>query len=259
MAVRDIPARVCPAPSSTLTETSLTLWAVLDAEDQLRLDQAMLALDGTPNKGRLGANAILGVSLAAAKAAAISRDLPLYRYLGGPSARVLPVPMMNILNGGAHADNAIDFQEFMIVPLGAPNFREALRMGVEVFHALKGALKDAGYNTNVGDEGGFAPALKSADEALGFVMRAIEQAGYHAGDDVALALDSASTEFFKDGRYVLAGEGRTLDRDGMVRAYEDLVQPLSDHLDRRRHGRRRLGRMVGAHQSPRQSRATGGR
>jgi enolase len=194
----------------------------LDAEDQLRLDQAMLALDGTPNKGRLGANAILGVSLAAAKAAAISRDLPLYRYLGGPSARVLPVPMMNILNGGAHADNAIDFQEFMIMPLGAPNFREALRMGVEVFHALKGALKDAGYNTNVGDEGGFAPALKSADEALGFVMRAIERAGYHAGDDVALALDSASTEFFKDGRYVLAGEGRTLDRDGMVRAYEDL-------------------------------------
>jgi enolase len=194
----------------------------LDAEDQLRLDQAMLALDGTPNKGRLGANAILGVSLAAAKAAAISRDLPLYRYLGGPSARVLPVPMMNILNGGAHADNAIDFQEFMIMPLGAPNFREALRMGVEVFHALKGALKDAGYNTNVGDEGGFAPALKSADEALGFVMRAIERAGYRAGDDVALALDSASTEFFKDSRYVLAGEGRTLDPEGMVRAYEDL-------------------------------------
>jgi enolase len=194
----------------------------LDAEDQLRLDQAMLTLDGTPNKGRLGANAILGVSLAVAKAAAISRDLPFYRYLGGPSARVLPVPMMNILNGGMHADNAIDFQEFMIVPLGAASFREALRMGAEVFHALKAALKDAGYNTNVGDEGGFAPALKSADEALGFVMRAIERAGYRPGENVALALDAASTEFFRNSRYVLEGEGRTLDRDGMVRLYEDL-------------------------------------
>jgi len=194
----------------------------LDAEDQPRLDRAMLTLDGTPNKGRLGANAILGVSLAVAKAAAISCDLPFYRYLGGPSARVLPVPMMNILNGGVHADNAIDFQEFMIVPLGAASFREALRMGAEVFHALRAALKDAGYNTNVGDEGGFAPALKSADEALGFVMRAIERAGYRPGEDVALALDAASTEFFKNSRYVLEGEGRTLDRDGMVRLYEDL-------------------------------------
>jgi enolase len=194
----------------------------LDAEDQVRLDQAMRALDGTPNKGRLGANAILGVSLAVAKAAAAARDLPLYRYLGGPSARVLPVPMMNILNGGVHADNAIDFQEFMIMPLGAPSFREALRMGAEIFHALKSALKDAGYNTNVGDEGGFAPALKSADEALEFVMRAIDRAGYHAGKDVALALDSASTEFFKNGRYVLEGEGRTLDGNGMVRLYEEL-------------------------------------
>ena len=194
----------------------------LDAEDQVRLDQAMRTLDGTPNKGRLGANAILGVSLAVAKAAAISRDFPLYRYLGGPSARMLPVPMMNILNGGLHADNAIDFQEFMIVPFGAPNFREALRMGAEIFHALKAALKDAGYNTNVGDEGGFAPALKSADEALEFVMRAIDRAGYRSDEDVAIALDSASTEFFRDNRYVFEGEGRTLDRDGMVRLYEDL-------------------------------------
>ncbi|HEX3665073.1 MAG TPA: phosphopyruvate hydratase [Rhizomicrobium sp.] len=194
----------------------------LDAEDQLRLDHAMRALDGTANKGRLGANAILGVSLAAAKAAAKARDLPLYRYLGGPFARVLPVPMMNILNGGAHADNAIDFQEFMIVPLGASNFREALRMGAEIFHALKTALKDAGHNTNVGDEGGFAPALNSADEALQFVMRAIDRAGYRPGEDVALALDAASTEFFRDKRYVLEGEGRTLDVEGMVRVYEDL-------------------------------------
>jgi enolase len=194
----------------------------LDAEDQLRLDHAMRALDGTASKGRLGANAILGVSLAAAKAAAKARDLPLYRYLGGPFARVLPVPMMNILNGGAHADNAIDFQEFMIVPLGASNFREALRMGAEIFHALKTALKDAGHNTNVGDEGGFAPALNSADEALQFVMRAIDRAGYRPGEDVALALDAASTEFFRDKRYVLEGEGRTLDVEGMVRVYEDL-------------------------------------
>jgi enolase len=194
----------------------------LDAEDQVRLDQAMRTLDGTPNKGRLGANAILGVSLAVAKAAAIARDMPLYRYLGGPAARALPVPMMNILNGGVHADNAIDFQEFMIVPFGASSFREALRMGAEIFHALKSALKDAGYNTNVGDEGGFAPALKSTDEALGFVMRAIDRSGYRPGEDVALALDSASTEFFKDNRYVLDGEGRSLDRDGIVRLYEDL-------------------------------------
>ncbi|HTT82472.1 MAG TPA: phosphopyruvate hydratase [Rhizomicrobium sp.] len=194
----------------------------LDAEDQVRLDQAMRALDGTSNKSRLGANAILGVSLAAAKAAAMARDLPLYRYLGGPAARILPVPMMNIINGGVHADNAVDFQEFMIMPFGAPSFREALRMGAEIFHALKATLADAGHNTNVGDEGGFAPALKSADEALGFVIRAIERAGYRAGDEVALALDAASTEFFRDGGYALEGEGLTLDRRGMVRLYEDL-------------------------------------
>jgi enolase len=194
----------------------------LDAEDQTRLDSTMCTLDGTPNKGRLGANAILGVSLAAAKAAAAARRLPLYRYLGGPAARLLPVPMMNILNGGVHADNDIDFQEFMIMPVGAASFREALRMGAEVFHALKSALAEAGLNTNVGDEGGFAPGLKSAGEALAFVMRAIEKAGYRAGEDVMLALDPASTEFFKSGRYVLEGEGLTFDAGGIVRLYEEL-------------------------------------
>src|SRR5512147_902170 len=162
----------------------------MDAEAQAQIDETMIALDGTPNKARLGANAILGVSLAVAKAAAIATDLPLYRYVGGTSARLLPVPMMNIVNGGAHADNPIDFQEFMIVPVGAPTFAEGLRMGAEVFHALKKRLADAGHATNVGDEGGFAPNLKSADEALAFVAKAIEAAGYKAGDDVVLALDS---------------------------------------------------------------------
>jgi enolase len=194
----------------------------MDAEDQARLDRLMCALDGTPNKSRLGANAILGVSLAVAKAAAQAAGLPLYRYLGGPGAHVLPVPLMNIINGGVHADNPIDFQEFMIMPVGGATFREALRMGAEVFHTLKKALKDAGHNTNVGDEGGFAPNLKSADEALTFVMRAIEKAGYRAGEDVMLALDPASTEFFKKGKYVLEGEGKTLDPAGMVKVYEDL-------------------------------------
>jgi enolase len=194
----------------------------LDAEDQTRLDTLMCKLDGTPNKSRLGANAILGVSLAVAKAAAEAAALPLYRYVGGTLARTLPVPQMNIVNGGVHADNPIDFQEFMIMPVGAASFSEALRMGAEVYHALKTGLKDAGHNTNVGDEGGFAPALKSADEALGFVMRAIEKAGYRPHDDVCLALDPASSEFFKNGRYVLEGEGRTLDAAGMVKVYEDL-------------------------------------
>ena len=194
----------------------------MDAQDQTRLDALMCSLDGTPNKSRLGANAILGVSLALAKAAAASSGLPLYRYIGGPGARVLPVPMMNIVNGGVHADNAIDFQEFMIVPVGAESFSDALRAGAEIFHALKKALKDAGHNTNVGDEGGFAPNLKSADEALAFIVRAIEKAGYRPGEDVMLALDSASTEFFKDGRYVLAGEGKTLDASGMVKLYQEL-------------------------------------
>jgi enolase len=195
----------------------------LDAEEQRRIDAMMCTLDGTPNKGRLGANAILGVSLAVAKAGAEAARMPLFRYVGGTSARVLPVPLMNIVNGGAHADNAIDFQEFMIMPVGGSSFREGLRMGAEVYHALKKALHDAGHNTNVGDEGGFAPDLKTADEALAFVMRAIEKAGYKAGDDVVLALDPASTEFFKGGRYVLEGEGRTLDSAAMVRYYEELA------------------------------------
>jgi enolase len=196
----------------------------LDAEDQARIDRMMQALDGTENKSRLGANAILGVSLAVAKAAAAARDLPLYGYLGGPNARTLPVPMMNIINGGAHADNAIDFQEFMILPVGAASFREALRAGAEVFHTLKASLSEAGHNTNVGDEGGFAPALKSADEALAFIVKAIEKAGYGPGEDVALALDPASTEFFKSGKYVLEGEGRTLDGEAMAKLYADLCR-----------------------------------
>ena len=188
----------------------------LDAEDQRRLDDLMIELDGTPNKSRLGANAILGVSLAAAKASAISKELPLYRYVGGVSARVLPTPMMNIINGGAHADNPIDIQEFMILPTGADTFSDALRMGAEIFHSLKSALKAAGHNTNVGDEGGFAPNLASAEAALEFIVKAGEGAGYKAGKDFQLGLDVASTEFFKDGRYRLEGEGKTLDQAGMV-------------------------------------------
>ena len=194
----------------------------MDAEDQPRLDRTMCTLDGTKTKSRLGANAILGVSLAVAKAAAASANLPLYRYVGGAKAQVLPVPMMNIINGGVHADNPIDFQEFMIMPAGAASFREGLRMGAEVFHTLKKQLHDAGHNTNVGDEGGFAPNLKSADEALAFIIKAIEKAGYKPGEDVYLALDPASTEFFKNGKYVLEGEGRTLDSAAMVKVYEDL-------------------------------------
>ncbi len=183
--------------------------ADMDAEDQVAIDQAMIELDGTANKANLGANAILGVSLAVAKAAADACALPLYRYVGGASARILPVPMMNIVNGGMHADNPIDFQEFMVMPVGAPSFKEAVRMGSEIFHTLKSALKKAGHNTNVGDEGGFAPNLPSAEAALDFVMKAIEQAGYKAGKDMFLALDCAATEFFKDGKYVYEGEGKT--------------------------------------------------
>ncbi len=195
----------------------------LDAEDQRRLDHELIALDGTPNKSRLGANAILGVSLATAKAAAAARGLPLYRYVGGASAHILPVPMMNIINGGAHADNPIDIQEFMIMPVGADTCSDAIRMGAEIFHTLKKRLSDAGHGTNVGDEGGFAPNLASADDALGFIMGAIESAGYKAGDDVMLALDCAATEFFKDGRYHLEGEGKTLDGVGMAKYLADLV------------------------------------
>jgi len=187
-----------------------------EAEDQRRIDRLLMELDGTKNKSRLGANAILGVSLATAKAAAESAALPLYKYVGGVSARVLPVPMMNIINGGAHADNPIDIQEFMILPTGAATFAEGLRMGAEIFHGLKKALHDAGHNTNVGDEGGFAPNLSSAEEALAFIVKAGEAVGYRCGEDFHLGLDVASTEFFKDGRYHMAGEGKTLDPAGMV-------------------------------------------
>ncbi|MGQ2902518.1 MAG: phosphopyruvate hydratase [Neoaquamicrobium sediminum] len=183
----------------------------LEAEDQIQIDRTMIELDGTPNKGRLGANAILGVSLAVAKAAAEASSLPLYRYVGGAGAHVLPVPMMNIINGGAHADNPIDFQEFMIMPVGAKTFREGLRWGAEIFHTLKKGLKDAGHNTNVGDEGGFAPNIKNAQAALDFVLASIEKAGYKPGEQVAIALDCAATEFFKDGAYVYEGEKKTRD------------------------------------------------
>ncbi|WP_163272058.1 phosphopyruvate hydratase [Chelativorans alearense] len=181
----------------------------MEAENQIHIDRTMIELDGTPNKSRLGANAILGVSLAVAKAAAEASGLPLYRYVGGASAHVLPVPMMNIVNGGVHADNPIDFQEFMVMPVGAESLREAVRCGAEIFHTLKAGLKAAGHNTNVGDEGGFAPGLKSAQEALDFIMTSIEKAGYKPGEDVAIALDCAATEFFKDGKYVYEGEGKT--------------------------------------------------
>ncbi|RTL67507.1 MAG: phosphopyruvate hydratase [Hyphomicrobiales bacterium] len=196
----------------------------MDAEDQRRIDDALKTLDGTPNKARLGANAILGVSLAVAKAAADASGLALYRYLGGTQAHILPVPMMNIINGGAHADNPIDIQEFMIMPVGAPTCRDAIRMGAEIFHTLKKGLSDAGHSTNVGDEGGFAPNLKSADEALGFIMTSIEKAGYKPGSDVVLALDCAATEFFKDGKYALEGEGKSLDSAGMAKYLADLVK-----------------------------------
>ena len=196
----------------------------VEAEDQIGVDEMLIALDGEANKARLGANAMLGVSLAVAKAAAEASSMPLYRYVGGVSARTLPAPMMNIVNGGAHADNPIDIQEFMIMPLGADSFAEALRWGAEIFHALKKGLKAAGHNTNVGDEGGFAPGLKSTDDALGFIMKAIEAAGRRPGEDVFIALDAASTEFFRDGKYHLEGEGKVLSADGMVSYYEDLAQ-----------------------------------
>jgi enolase len=195
----------------------------MDAEEQRGIDAALLQLDGTDNKSRLGANAILGVSLAVAKAAARSNDLPLYRYIGGVNAHILPVPMMNIINGGAHADNPIDIQEFMIMPVAAESCADAIRIGAEIFHTLKKNLKDAGHNTSVGDEGGFAPNLKSADEALTFIMKSIEKAGYKPGEDVMLALDCASTEYYKNGKYQLAGEGKSLDSAGNAQYLEDLV------------------------------------
>ncbi|MBA4783227.1 MAG: phosphopyruvate hydratase [Rhizobiales bacterium] len=195
----------------------------LDAEDQLKIDQAMINLDGTPNKARLGANAILAVSLATAKAAADAAALPLYRYIGGTQAHVLPMPMMNIINGGQHADNPIDVQEFMIMPVKAVSIADAVRIGSEVFHTLKKGLSAAGHNTNVGDEGGFAPNIGSTVEALDFIMASIEKAGYRAGEDVCLALDCAATEFYKNGQYVLAGEGRSLSSDEMAHYLADLV------------------------------------
>ncbi len=196
----------------------------LEAADQLLIDDTLIDLDGTPNKSRLGANAMLAVSLAVAKAAAQDVGLPLYRYVGGTFARVLPVPMMNIVNGGQHADNPIDIQEFMIQPVGAGTVADAVRIGAEIFQALKKGLHDAGHNTNVGDEGGFAPDLKSADEALGFIARACEKAGYRPGDDVTFALDCASTEFYRNGQYHLEGEGRSFDAEGMVSYLESLVK-----------------------------------
>ena len=194
-----------------------------DAEDQRRIDEILIALDGTPNKSRLGANAILGVSLAVAKAAAISAALPLYKYVGGVGARLLPVPQMNIINGGVHADNPIDIQEFMVLPTGAPTFAEALRMGAEIFHSLKAALHKAGHSTNVGDEGGFAPNLASAEAALEFIVKAGESAGYKPGKDFNLGLDPAASEFFRGGRYEMTGEGKSLDQAGMVDYLADLA------------------------------------
>jgi enolase len=195
----------------------------LDAEDQADVDRAMIELDGTPNKGRLGANAILGVSLAVAKAAADARGLPLYRYVGGVSAHLLPVPMMNIINGGEHADNPIDFQEFMVMPVGAPSLAEAVRCGSEIFHTLKKGLHDKGLATSVGDEGGFAPNLSSTTDALDFIMTSIEKAGYTPGDDVMLALDCAATEFFKNGKYEMVGEGKSLSPVEMADYLADLA------------------------------------
>ena len=195
----------------------------MDAGDQVKIDSLLCELDGTDNKERLGANAILGVSLAIAKAAAADAGLPLYRYIGGAYAHLLPTPMMNIINGGAHADNLVDIQEFMIMPVAAPNIAEAVRVGAEVFQALKKSLQDAGHNTNVGDEGGFAPNVGSTDEALGFVMKAIEATGRKPGEDVMLALDCAATEYYKDGAYILAGEGKSLDSDAMVAYLADLA------------------------------------
>ena len=195
----------------------------LTAHDQIKIDELMRKIDGTDNKGRLGANAILGVSLAVAKAAAAHHHMPLYRYVGGASAHVLPVPMMNIINGGEHADNPIDIQEFMVMPVGAPTFREALRMGSEIFQTLKKELSKAGHNTNVGDEGGFAPNIGSTREALDFVMRSIERAGYQPGDDVVLALDCAATEYFENGAYEMKGEGASLSPDDNAAYLADLV------------------------------------
>ena len=215
-----------------------------EAENQIQIDNLMIELDGTPNKARLGANAILGGRRTIKKAAAQASGLPLYRYIGGPNAHVLPVPMMSIINGGAHADNPIDFQEFMIVPVGADTIRDAVRMGSEVFHTLKKQLAADGHNTNVGDEGGFAPGLASAPAALDFIMKSIEKAGYRPGEDMHIALDCASTEFFKDGKYVLEGEGRTLEPEAMADYLAELaakypIFSIDDRQDRQEGSARR--------------------
>lgn len=194
------------------------------AQEQMLIDHALIDLDGTPNKGRLGANALLGVSLAVARAAAQEENKPLYRYIGGLYAHVLPIPLMNIINGGAHADNLIDFQEFMIVPLGAPSFRESIRWGAEIFHALKKNLSDAGFSTNVGDEGGFAPSLPSTKSALDFILKSIETAGYTPGEEVSIALDVAASEFYREGRYHLMGENKVLTAEALASFYQDLVR-----------------------------------
>ncbi len=224
----------------------------MDAEDQLAIDETMIALDGTPNKARLGANAILGVSLAVAKAAAEVCGLPLYRYVGGAFAHTLPVPMMNILNGGVHADNPIDFQEFMILPIGAPSLAEAVRWGSEVFHTLKAQLKLAGHNTNVGDEGGFAPHLPSAEVALDYCLGAISAAGFKPGEDIALGLDCAATEFFHGGKYVYTGENKSSLGRRAGEISRQARSRLSDRDDRGRHVRRRLGRLEDLDRSARQ-------
>ena len=208
---------------SNVNEEIFDLLVGFDAENQMQIDAAMCELDGTDNKSRLGANAILGVSLAVAKAASMASDLPLYRYVGGASAHVLPVPMMNIINGGEHADNPINFQEFMIMPVGADTLSDAIRVGTEIFHTLKQGLSDAGHNTNVGDEGGFAPNIASASDALDFIMTSIEKAGYNPGEDVYLALDCASSEFFRDGKYDLSGEGRILEPAALAEYLDELV------------------------------------
>lgn len=200
-----------------------------EAQEQILIDQQLIDLDGTENKSRLGANALLGVSLATARAAAIEQGIPLYRYIGGLYAHVLPIPLMNIINGGAHADNPIDFQEFMIVPVGAPTFKESLRWGAEIFHVLKKTLSEAGFNTNVGDEGGFAPALPSTRIALDFIMKSIETAGYKPGEDIVLALDVAASEFYRVGRYHLAGENKIFESGDLIRFYEDLVSTYPIH------------------------------
>ena len=221
---------------NNVVETIQEALVGMPVDDQKAIDEVMIELDGTANKGRLGANAILGVSLALSRAAADSAEMPLWRYLGGVNAHLLPVPMMNIINGGAHADNALDAQEFMVMPVGAPHFNDGLRMGAEIFHALKKLLSENGLSTSVGDEGGFAPAINSTDEALGYITKSIEAAGYTPGDDVMIAVDAAASEFYKDGKYHLQGEGRALGSDEMNGMWAELtgkypITSLEDPLD----------------------------